>query len=154
MKLRKKSQLQERKVAKELNGRVTPASGALDCAKGDVRSDTFLVECKTTSKDFYSLSFNTWYKISSEAIKDGLRIPIMCIDLKDGEKRFAVFCNYDFFSLLPNSFDYPPINITSKSFRIKDEGKVQWLPPRTPKSTYLVIMNWETFVREIVPNIK
>lgn len=53
MDVRKKSQLQEKRVASELGGRVTPASGALWGAKGDVKSDLFLAECKTTEKPAY-----------------------------------------------------------------------------------------------------
>lgn len=92
---KRKSKKQESKVAKELSGKVTPASGALWGAKGDVRSEAFLVECKTTEKTSYRLTFNTWNKIYLEAIKDGLRIPVMCIDLKDGVYRYAVMCTKD-----------------------------------------------------------
>ena len=87
---KRKSKRQESIVAKELSGRVQPASGALWGAKADVRSDLFLVECKTTAKDYYQLSFNVWDKINREALKEGMRIPVMCIDLNDGKERVAV----------------------------------------------------------------
>lgn len=90
-----RSKKQESKVAKEIGGKTTPASGALWGAKADVRSDLFLVECKTTLKDYYQLSFNVWDKIYHEAVKDGLRTPVMCIDLNDGKERVAVLRTQD-----------------------------------------------------------
>lgn len=85
-----KSTKQEKRVAKEIGGRTVVASGAIDFFKGDVRSEDYLVECKTTAKDYYVLNLTTWLKIQREALRDGMREPIMCIDLLDGEKRFAV----------------------------------------------------------------
>lgn len=41
------SKKQEHKVAKDLKGRVAPNSGATAFSKGDVRTDLFLIECKT-----------------------------------------------------------------------------------------------------------
>lgn len=90
------SNKQEKRVAGELNARTVIASGSLWGSKGDVRSENYLVECKTTAKDFYTLDLNTWNKIEKEAIKDGLRIPVMNIDLLDGKHRFAVFKRGDF----------------------------------------------------------
>ena len=91
-----KSNLQEKRVAKELGGKQVIASGSLWFASSDVRHDEFLVECKTTEKSFYSLTMKVWEKIEKEAIKDGLRIPLMCVDVNDGEDRFAVFLEKDF----------------------------------------------------------
>lgn len=90
MNTRKQSQIQERKVAKEIGGKVTIASGAFWCNKGDVRSDKFLVECKTTKKPYYRLNFKLWDKIHKEALRDGLRIPVMCIELDGGKSTLAV----------------------------------------------------------------
>ena len=77
----KASQKQEKSIAKLCGGRVQVASGALDGAKGDVRNGKFLIECKTTTTNRYRLSKKTWDKIEREALKDGLRIPIMQIDI-------------------------------------------------------------------------
>lgn len=96
MNIRKKSQKQEKQVAKEVEGKTTIASGALYFQKADVRNDVYLIECKTTSKFYYSLTLATWEKINKEAIKDGLRVPVMCIDLEDGKNRMAVFSEPDF----------------------------------------------------------
>ena len=77
----KRSRKQEQKTAKEINGRATPASGSRWHSKGDIRSDKFLIECKTTTKDSYRLTAKTWEKIAKEALRDGIREPTMRIDL-------------------------------------------------------------------------
>ena len=90
------SKKQEKRIAKEMNARVTIASGALDFQKADVRSDRYLVEAKTTEKPYYPLSITTWHKIEQQALKDGLRIPVMCIDLEDGKNSLALLHRHDF----------------------------------------------------------
>ena len=130
---KRKSKDQESKVAKELVGRVTPASGALWGAKADVRNDVFLVECKTTEKDFYQLSFNVWDKIYREAIKDGLRVPVMCIDLNGGKERVAVMKTHD----LGN---YPPAYSLKTALDISN-GKTTFRIRYTPKGVRFYIEN-------------
>lgn len=93
--VKKRSQKQEKSVAKDFNARVTVASGALWGMKADVRSDKFLIECKTTEKDYYSLKATVWEKIEQEAIRDHMRIPLMVIDLEDRD-RVVVFKPQDF----------------------------------------------------------
>ena len=93
--VKKRSQKQEKSVAKDFIAKVVVASGALWGAKGDVRSDKFLIECKTTQKDYYSLTATIWEKIEQEALKDNLRIPLMAIDIKDRD-RVIVFRPKDF----------------------------------------------------------
>lgn len=96
MKVKKKSQKQEEDIAQKVGGNRVVASGALWGAKGDVRTDTLLIEAKTTSKEYYSVTAKVWEKIEREAVSDGLRFPLMIVDLKDGEKRYAVFSLNDF----------------------------------------------------------
>lgn len=93
--VKRRSQKQEKSVAKKFNARVTAASGALWGMKADVRSDKFLIECKTTEKDYYTLTAKVWEKIQEEAIQDHMRIPLMVIDLKDTD-RYVVFRPKDF----------------------------------------------------------
>lgn len=56
MNTRKYSNLQERRIAKKLQGKKQLNSGATMFAKGDVITDNFLVECKTKIKDSKSIS--------------------------------------------------------------------------------------------------
>ena len=93
--VKKRSQKQEKSVAKQFGGKQVIASGALWFAHSDVRNDKFLIECKTTEKDYYSLTAKVWEKIEQEAIRDHLRIPLMVIDLKDTD-RYVVFRPKDF----------------------------------------------------------
>lgn len=93
--VKRRSQKQEKSVAKDFNAKVTVASGALWGAKGDVRNSKFLIECKTTEKDYYSLTATVWEKIEQEAIRDHMRIPLMAIDLEDRD-RVIVFRPQDF----------------------------------------------------------
>lgn len=93
--VRKRSQKQEKSVAKQFNAKVVIASGSLWFADSDVRNDKFLIECKTTEKDYYSLTAKVWEKIEQEAIRDHLRIPLMVIDLEDRD-RVVVFRPQDF----------------------------------------------------------
>ena len=93
--VKRRSQKQEKRVAKKFNARLTAASGALWGMKGDVRSDKYLIECKTTEKDYYTLTAKVWEKIQEEAIQDHMRTPLMVIDLKDTD-RYVVFRPKDF----------------------------------------------------------
>ena len=89
----KRSRRQEQETAKEIKGRVTPASGSRWHQKADVRSGKFLIECKTTTKDSYRLTAKAWEKIYKEALRDGLKEPVMRIDLRTeygDEMSFAV----------------------------------------------------------------
>lgn len=91
---KKKSQLQEKRIAKQFKGKTVVASGSIWSNKGDVRSDKFLIECKTTDTKHYSLSAKTWEKIEQEAVRDNLRIPLMSIDVQGNS--FIVFKPQDF----------------------------------------------------------
>lgn len=95
MNLKKASQKQEKKVAEELNANTVIASGSMWGSKGDVRNDKYLIECKMTQRPFYSLTKSVWEKIQKEAIKDGLRIPMMCIDVDGGKYQFIVMLYTD-----------------------------------------------------------
>jgi len=56
MNTRKFSKRQENFVAKKLNGKVQPNSGATPFCKGDVVTDNWLIECKTSTKSTKSMS--------------------------------------------------------------------------------------------------
>ena len=83
--VKKKSKKQEEKIAKDIGGRTTPASGALWAFKGDVRNDKYLIEAKFTDSNKYQLKHKTWFKIKREAINDGLRIPVMQIEIQGSQ---------------------------------------------------------------------
>ena len=105
--IRKISQKQEKSVAKDLNAKTVVASGALWNAKADVRNSQFLVECKTTEKGYYTITAKVWEKICKEANRDGMRDPLLVIDLyNDHKQRYVCFP----FNLLP--FDLEGSSVT------------------------------------------
>ena len=150
MKVKKKSQMQERSVARDLDAKTVIASGALWGSKGDVRHDEFLVECKTTEKPYYSLSIKVWEKIEKEAIRDGLRIPLMCIDVNDGEDRFAVFLEKHF----KHYKTYPDLEkghnwcCTKKSFQVQAPERVCMIGYRDNRgeSPVFIVAPWHDFL--------
>ena len=99
-----KSNKQEKSVSKELNGRTVVGSGSRWFADSDVKTDKFLVECKTTAKNYFSVTTELWEKIEREATKDHMRIPLMVIDLNNDSvhesERYVVF-KYNTFGRLP-----------------------------------------------------
>ena len=152
MQVKKKSQLQEKSVAKDLNARTVVASGALWSAKADVRSDNLLVECKTTDKDFYSITLATWEKIEREAVRDGLRIPVMCVDIKGGKERYAVYLE-NHFKHYKGCYDINSDIDTSwtdkKSFRITEPKRVLMVSVQNKKSgetPCFVVAPWDDFL--------
>lgn len=81
--IRKKSQKQEKNLAKLLGGKTRPGSGSKWAAKGDVRTEKFLVEAKRTDADSIRVSAKVWNKIRKEAIREGLREPMYAIQIQD-----------------------------------------------------------------------
>lgn len=115
--VKKRSQLQEKAVARELNAKTVVASGALWSAKGDVRNENFLIECKTTEKDFYSVTAHVWFKIEEEAVRDRVRTPLLVVDLKDFE-RYVIF-NPKSFNCQVQDYEITEYRVGCKSFRFK-----------------------------------
>lgn len=79
----KQSRKHENRLAKAIDGSRTAASGAFWSRKGDVRSETLLVEHKWTGKKSKVIQSAELKKITTEAIMDG-RVPVFGLHL-DGE---------------------------------------------------------------------
>lgn len=90
----KKWEQLEKDIADFFDGKRQPGSGCspLTYKKGDVKSDKYLIECKFTEKDYYTLHADTWEKIVGEAISAN-RVPLFCCR---GEKgTFLIGCTLD-----------------------------------------------------------
>ena len=111
---KKQSQKQEKSVAKVFDAKVTVASGAFWGMKADCRSDKFLIECKTTGKHYYSLTSSVWEKIEREADRDGMRIPLLVVDLRYSV-RVVVF-NPKYFNT--SVFSFKEQHKPQKSYRL------------------------------------
>ena len=92
----KQSRKHEDRLAKEIGGSRTAASGAFWSRKGDVRSADLLIEHKFTGKKQTTLKSDVLRKITREAILDG-RMPVLGVHL-DGED-YVVLLENDFLEM-------------------------------------------------------
>lgn len=92
---KKLSNKHEKDIAEAFNGRVQIASGAIPLVgmKGDVVSPDYLIECKATTKTFYSLKRKVVEKIEKEALKCG-RTPILAIRVSNAD--YVLYRIFDF----------------------------------------------------------
>jgi len=86
------SKRQENKVAKALGGKRTANSGATKWSKGDVRTDEWLIECKTatTEKSSFSIKRQWLEKNREEAFAMGKSYSALAFDFGDNGKRYYV----------------------------------------------------------------
>lgn len=93
----KESRKHENRLAKAIGGSRTAASGAFWSRKGDVRSDTLLIEHKWTGKKSKTIQSAELKKITTEAIMDG-RTPVFGLHL-DGED-YVILLETDLLEIL------------------------------------------------------
>jgi len=86
------SSKQEKRVAKEFNGKTVANSGAAMFCGGDVNLENFLVECKTSTKPKDSMSIKKeWLtKIKEEAIAKRKRYYALTIDFGSQDDYFVI----------------------------------------------------------------
>lgn len=86
------SRRQENKVAKALNGKVVPNSGAIRFGAGDVVLDDWLIECKTKTKESDSFTIKReWIeKNKEEAFAMRKANSALVIDFGDGEQYYLI----------------------------------------------------------------
>lgn len=85
------SSKQEKQVAKQLNGKVTPNSGATPFAPGDVILDNWLIECKTKVKESDSISIKKeWIeKLKQESMFMGKEYEALIFNFGD-DKNYVI----------------------------------------------------------------
>jgi Holliday junction resolvase len=76
----------EKAIAMALMGQRVSGSGSQWHSKGDVITDTELVECKATRSKSYSVGVDRWNKITDEATTVG-REPVMAVRLADVNRK-------------------------------------------------------------------
>lgn len=103
----KASQRQEKRVAMRTSGKVQPGSGSGYMRKGDVRSFLQLIECKTTTKQSYSLKRAVLDKIEKEALLDG-RDFVLALEI-DG-REYAVMA-FDYFQTLTERLYFQELEV-------------------------------------------
>ena len=85
---KKRWQKQEKEVAEKIKGRRTKGSGA-GWTKGDVRSDKFIVEAKSTKHKSFRITIDLIEKLEADAFGSD-KIPIFAIELENGRKKCYV----------------------------------------------------------------
>lgn len=95
------SNKQEKAVAKTIGGKQTSNSGATKFSKGDVRTDNWLLECKTTTKEQKSFSIKKeWLeKNKQEAFAMRKRHSALVFDFGDNGDRYYVLDEKTFVQL-------------------------------------------------------
>jgi len=91
---KKLSSLQEKKIAKEVEGVTIPASGGLQTSsnwKGDINTESEKFECKITERASYTIKFEDLLTLRTHAIKDG-KDPVFIFEFKDKERYVVSFC--------------------------------------------------------------
>ena len=86
------SSKQEKQVAKAIGGKQTSNSGATAFSKGDVRTDLFLLECKTCVKPQKSFTVQKeWFtKNREESFAMGKPFSAVVFDFGDGEQHYII----------------------------------------------------------------
>lgn len=86
------SNKQEKKIAKEVGGKQTANSGATKFSKGDIRTNKFLIEAKTVTKEQKSFTVKRdWIeKNQEEAFAMGKMFSAVAIDFGDGEQFYII----------------------------------------------------------------
>lgn len=84
----------EEYIAGIYRGRRSPSSGAADNDNGDVRSENYLIECKTTGRPGYPVKslpvfVQTLEKIADEAWAEG-RFPVLAMRFYNPDSPLAV----------------------------------------------------------------
>ena len=89
----KKSQSHEKRLASKFSGQRSASSGAFWSRKGDVRTDTLLIEHKYTGKKSFTVKSEDLEKIVREATLDS-RIPVFAVHLNG--KNYVLLTEDDF----------------------------------------------------------
>ena len=86
------SKQQEKRVAKAVGGARTANSGATAFSKGDVRTSTFLLECKTCTEPRQSFTLKKeWFdKNKEEAFAMHKDYSAVVFDFGDGENHYVI----------------------------------------------------------------
>lgn len=86
------SNKQEKRVAKAIGGKQTANSGATAFSKGDVRTEEWLIECKTKTSDCQSMTIQKeWIeKNEEEAFAMGKPYSAVAIDFGDGKNHYII----------------------------------------------------------------
>ena len=95
---KKRWQQQEKEIEEKVAGKRTKGSGA-GYKKGDIQSDHFIVECKTTKFKSFSITDRLIKKLEADSFGSD-KIPVFSIELENGKHRCYVISDHDFEHLI------------------------------------------------------
>ncbi len=140
---------QEARVARELGGYVTPNSGA-GSTKGDIRlKDIARVECKSTEKDKFLLTFAVIDKIRKEALSAG-EVPLIQIDFI--QSCLKKQCFYVIEDTYTKDYDAKEIK-TNKSSVTLELLSLGQLCKFFYREKWYYVLEANLFTEEIAPNL-
>jgi hypothetical protein len=87
------SNKQEKSISKDLQGKPQINSGATPFYKGDVKTEHFLIEAKTTTtpKSSFAIKKEWLVKINNEAFASGSKLPVLAFRFEpDGEDYYVL----------------------------------------------------------------
>lgn len=87
-----RSRKQEKRIAKDMGGKVVPASGAAFGLKRDVITPSFLLEAKTTGTKKYFLSFKDFTFLTKQAYQKE-RLPCYAVEIDGMEEVIVLDAN-------------------------------------------------------------
>lgn len=146
-----KSQLQEERIAADLDGKRQPASGSRWGYKRDVITPELLVEAKTTGKARASVRFDDLEFLTKQAYTQGL-IPAYIVDIQS-EESFVVVPENDLDPAHLQGLEMLNLGVSKKSFSVTAAharaltSKTFYSVPRD-EDRYLVL-NYRTFLNFI-----
>lgn len=97
---KEKSDRHEKKAAKKIRGRQTPASGAMAFNKADVYSDLVRMECKTTEKQSYSIKKELLLKVAGETEHGKIPVFNVRFEQESGDLNYYIIDEGFFLELL------------------------------------------------------
>lgn len=140
-------------MARDIGGRVQPASGALSAFKGDVRHRGVVRgEAKTTSKDRYTLKFADLLKIREEALLGGGEGWVFQVQYQGslGGTRIAVvdaatYCQ-KVIAIQPKGDLITKLSVQLFQSHAGMKQFVHWIDPRTTQEYYFAIIPWHHYI--------
>jgi len=94
---RKKSIKQEKRIAKEIGGKLTKNSGAT-YAENDIDTDMFSIEAKITAGKGYRITVKEFEQIEKRAKKE--RIAMQIIEFSEHKRQLVLMDKNDLYSIL------------------------------------------------------
>ena len=94
--IRRRSQQQEKRVAKKVGGTTNAGSGSGWRRQNDVREDGVLWEMKRTDGKSISISLKDWEKLRTNALMED-RMPAMHLEI--GRRRLVVLSEDDYMEM-------------------------------------------------------